>query len=177
MIRLVRVAVLAVIAFLGLSLGVVVGTGTAAANTVGDVTQPKTGAVVVTSETNKINVQVINRTTADECTVTASREVGDETVIRTVKIGKLNKENQFTGVATFSNLPKANYTVSGTCKNASSVGNLFGGTNKVSVGVDGAPAPANQYCITLVRAVATSIGLTGNELAIVMTFANQYCPR
>ncbi|NLG44872.1 hypothetical protein, partial [Gordonia sp. (in: high G+C Gram-positive bacteria)] len=105
-------AATAAVATVGL---VAVPGGDATAGIVHKYAQPASGAVSITSGTNEINVMVINRTDASDCTVTITRpdkKKGTVTYKRDVKLTALN---QNTGIANFRGLfNKTTYTVSGT---------------------------------------------------------------
>ncbi|MGB3699556.1 MAG: hypothetical protein WBA05_19195 [Gordonia sp. (in: high G+C Gram-positive bacteria)] len=182
--------------------GVALAPGAAEAGTVGKYQQPASGAVSITSGINEINVMIINRKDADECTVTATRKdgaTGTKELKRTVKLTKLN---QRTAIANFAGmLDKTDYTVSGTCTGPKATApdategdqaatatkvaettetvttNLLGGTNKVVVKVDNSVVPKYDQCLQIVKGISWDLGLRGAPLQLVMSIATGFCPR
>ncbi|WFN92387.1 hypothetical protein [Gordonia sihwensis] len=202
--RSIQLATVGATAALAATVGAAFAPGDAAAGVVGGYQQPASGAVSITSGTNEINVMVINRKDADQCTVTATRKdakTGTKTLTRTVK---LNTLNQHTGIANFAGMfNKTDYTVSGTCvgtkatepsdepgdaksgeakSDAAETGeqittNLLGGTNKVVVKVDNSVNSNYAQCLQIVKGVSWDLGLRGAPLETVMKIATTFCPR
>lgn len=189
-------AATAAVATVGL---VAVPGGDATAGIVHKYAQPASGAVSITSGTNEINVMVINRTDASDCTVTITRpdkKKGTVTYKRDVKLTALN---QNTGIANFRGLfNKTTYTVSGTCEGTKVTSpetedgaetapkpettekvttNLVGGDNKVAVRVDNSIVPKYDQCLQIVKGVSWDLGLRGAPLQTVMGIATSFCPR
>ena len=114
--RFAKLATLSMAAVAAASIGVAAQPGEAAAGTVGSFKQPSSGAVSINSGTNDINVLVIGRKDADECTITATRKTGAGAPKTFTEKVQLTSRNQHTAVASFTGLlNKTDYTVSGTC--------------------------------------------------------------
>ncbi|GEE00059.1 hypothetical protein nbrc107696_05050 [Gordonia spumicola] len=163
--------------------GVVPGEAAAANPT--QPTQPAggNGGVVVTNTNTSIDVLVVNRQKASECTVTASRPDGAATKVFTKKI-TLNDANQHTAAANISGLGPYTYTVTGKCvePNAdptkpASESNLFGGTNLIDIKLKGGTSTPTNQCLLIVKGVAWDLGLRGAPLEFVMGIATQFCPK
>lgn len=152
MIRLIRVAVLAAIAILGLSLGTVLGVGTAqAAPALKAEGGPAT--LVVTLTGGPANAS---------CGTTIKRTSGDTTTTRTAPLQLNNKGD---GATTFTRLPAGKYDVVAQCPGTG----FFNTTATVT-------APSARPCVTIVRDIAMAIGLRGTELNTVVALARQFCP-
>lgn len=177
--------------------------GDAAAGIVPAYTQPASGAVSITSGTNEINVMVINRKDASECTVTITRPDKKKGAVTYQREVKLTALNQNTGIANFSGLfNKTTYTVSGTCEGTKATSpetpeaskteepgtegsettekvttNLLGGSNKVAVKVDNSYVPKYDQCLQIVKGISWDLGLRGAPLQTVMGIAGTFCPR
>lgn len=151
MIRFVRAAALAAIAILTLSVGALLGTGTAYAEATLKATGgPGTITVEVTGGPAKADCLVRTQTKPGS-TDFAGREVtlDDKGNVKTVLVrGTAGK-----------------YKVNLQCE----------GVNK-SAEATVTAVPPNQ-CVQIVHDIAWGFGLRGNELAVVMNIARQYCPR
>lgn len=153
MIRFIRAAAVAAIAILGLSLGVVLGPGTAqAAITMKSEGGP--GIIVVTVTGGKADAN---------CMATASKTTGTTTDSRTMPLNLNDKGN---GATTFTDRSAGKYDVVVQCPGTKK----FKDTATVT-------APAANPCVTLVRDIAMGLGLAGAELNTVIAIARQYCPQ
>ncbi|GAC81741.1 hypothetical protein [Gordonia malaquae] len=164
--------------------GASVTPGVAAAADPAQPTQPADGGIVVTNTESTINVLIVNRKKASECTVTASRPAGADAVKTFTKKVTLNAANQNTANATFSGLGPFTYSLSGTCVEPNAAeptkpgsSNLLGGANKFDVKLKGGVSTPTNQCLLIVKGIAWDLGLRGAPLEAVMGIAAQFCPR
>lgn len=159
MIKIIRVAALAAIAFLTLSVGAVLGVGTAAA------ALPVKGDAFPAG--NTLTVSIVDGTANANCAASIKWTIDGVTSTRTKA---LNLNASGSGTSTFTGLANAVYQASAECPGVTKIENL-----PMSVRVDNT-VPPNQ-CVQIVHDIASGLGLRGNELAFVMGLARQFCPR
>lgn len=160
MIRFIRVAAIAALTVLVVGVGGLLGGGSAHAAEV----HKATAMVAGSSVTIALTGGVANA----NCAASLHATTGGGTTTRTQA---LNLNASGVGTTTFTKVANGSYTGSVQCPNVTGTIAVTPSPIKVDNKV-----PPNQ-CVQLVHDIAWGLGLRGNELAVVMSIARQYCPR
>lgn len=159
MIGFIRSAALAAVAILVLSVGALLGAGSAEA------ALPVKGDAFPAG--NTLTVAITDGTANANCAATITSTVNGTTHTSTQP---LNLNTVGKGTTVFKGLANRTYTANAECPGVTKIDGL-----PVKVAVNNV-VPPNQ-CVQIVHDIAWGLGLRGNELALVMTIARQYCPR
>ncbi len=158
MFRSLRAVALAAIAILTLSVGALLSAGAAQA-----APQAKGDAFPAG---NTLTVSVVDGPAKANCMATIKWTVDGTTSTRTTA---LNLDSTGSGTTTFKGLENTVYRADAQCPGVKDISGL-----PVNVRVNDVVPP--NLCVQIVHDIATAFGLRGNQLAVVMGIARQFCP-